>query len=139
MTYLGIGFGLALIFMSWKVTQLWRNANLVAYFMDTFAFLPFGHDVRRGEVRSLGVRVIFLWGILAMFFLGLYDVTMDGVLLALSGVLVIVVMLCLMLEVCVVLFNRPKFIVPPHMRSDLGVIAARRARRRKVRRRSVRE
>ncbi|MEU0114783.1 hypothetical protein ABZ137_13925 [Streptomyces bobili] len=132
MLYLGIGFSLALAFMSWKVVQLWVNPGMVEHFTTSFTVLPFGEDVRRGEVRSLAVTIVGLWAIVPMFFLGLYDAEQEGALLALSAFLVVLLLLCVLLEVCVVLFNRPKFVVPPHMRSDLGVIAERRARRRAV-------
>ncbi|MES5819516.1 hypothetical protein [Streptomyces sp. RG80] len=133
MVFLGIAFSLALTFMSWKVVQLWANPGLVDHFMNSFTILPFGENVRRGEVRSLGLTVVGLWSIMPMFFLGLYDVEQKGILLILSAAFVFLVLLCVLLEVCVVLFNWPKFVVPPHMRSDLGVIAERRAHRRATR------
>ncbi|MES5819517.1 hypothetical protein [Streptomyces sp. RG80] len=124
--------------MSWKARQLWLNADQVSFFMATFTVLPFGEETRRGEVRSVSLTAASLWGIGLLF---LTAWTEEGS--AITGVIFLISMaviaLSLILEACVVLFNWPKFVVPPHMRSDLGVIAANRARRRKVRRRSVRD
>ncbi|MEV0220430.1 hypothetical protein [Streptomyces sp. NPDC050704] len=129
-------FALGSVFMTWKAVQLWRDARQVDFFIATFAFLPFGKETKRGEVRSLGLTAASLWGITALIFLGSTDVELTGVALGLFVVALGTVLLCVMLEVAVVLFNTPRFVVPPHMRSDLGVIAARRARRTKRRERS---
>ncbi len=49
------------------------------------------------------------------------------------GLLVAVLVLCCLLAIAlywsIVLFNRPKFLVPPPMRDDLGALEARRRRR----------
>ncbi|MFI6967148.1 hypothetical protein [Streptomyces sp. NPDC050255] len=115
--------------MTWKVTQLWRDADLVDHFMQTFAFMPFGKEVKRGEVRSLALTVMSLWGVTVLLCLGLLDVDMTGPVTVLFALTVVVILLCILCEVAVVLFNAPKFLVPPHMRADLGVLAARRAER----------
>ncbi|MFF3407495.1 hypothetical protein ACFYW8_15075 [Streptomyces sp. NPDC002742] len=127
--FIGLFFVTGSAFMTWKVTQLWGNADLVEHFMATFSFMPFGTEVKRGEVRSLALTVVSLWGVTVLFFLGLLDVDLSGPLIALFAVALVTVLLCLLCEVSVVLFNAPKFVVPPHMRSDLGVLAAHRAKR----------
>ncbi|WP_330176536.1 hypothetical protein OG875_25380 [Streptomyces sp. NBC_01498] len=116
-------------FMTWRVAQLWRDPGLVGHFVDTFAFLPFGAEVKRGEVRSLALTTASLWGITALFLIGATDVGLDGPVGVGFAVALLVVLLCLLAEVGVVLFNAPKFVVPPHMRADPGLLAARRARR----------
>ncbi|MFH8978620.1 hypothetical protein [Streptomyces sp. NPDC017890] len=65
-------------FMTWKAAQLWRNAHLVDFFLASFAVLPFGQEVRRGEVRSVGVTATSLWAIAPLVFLGLLDAEMTG-------------------------------------------------------------
>jgi hypothetical protein len=127
--------GTALVFMTWKAIRLWRHPEVVDDFSTAFAFLPFGEDVRRGEVRSVLLTVVSLWSAAVLFVGGLTlteeetsglnasDYTAAGA--------VVVILLCILCEVAVILFNRPKFVVPPHMRADLGVIAARRARRKR--------
>ncbi|PZT77889.1 hypothetical protein [Streptomyces sp. AC1-42W] len=129
MFYLGLAFVLGSAFMTWKAVQLWRNADLVPFFMDTFAFLPFGEEARRGEVRSIGLTTASLWGIAVLFFVGLGDGDLSGPALFGSVAALGLVLVCVLCEICVVLFNVPKFVVPPHMRAEPGVIAARRARR----------
>lgn len=60
---------------------------------------------------------------------GLSDSNHGWTTTALAVVAVATIPVCVFLEILVVLFNIPKFVVPPHMRSDPGAIAARRARR----------
>ncbi|MHB9861698.1 hypothetical protein [Streptomyces sp. YIM S03343] len=127
--FIGLFFLVGSAFMTWKVTQLWRNADLVEEFMVTFSFMPFGKEVKRGEIRSLALTVASLWGATILLFMGLLDVDMSGPVTVLFAVALVTLLLCLPCEVSVVLFNAPKFVVPPHMRSDLGVIAARKANR----------
>jgi hypothetical protein len=127
--FIGLFFVAGSAFMTWKVTQLWRDADLVDDFIQTFSFMPFGKEVKRGEVRSLALTVASLWGVTVLLVLGLVDVDMTGPLTALFAIALVTVLLSLLCEISVVLFNAPKFVVPPHMRSDLGVLAARRANR----------
>jgi hypothetical protein len=127
--FIGLFFVGGSVFMTWKVTQLWRDADLVDHFMQTFTFMPFGKEVKRGEVRSLALTVASLWGVTVLLFLGLIDVDMTGPMTALFAIALVTVLLSLLCEVSVVVFNAPKFVVPPHMRSDLGALAARRVNR----------
>lgn len=121
-------------FMTWKVVQLWRNPALVDFFMSAFTFLPFGPEARRGEVRSLALTVVSLWAIGILVIAGLWDGEFNDALAATVLVAVVVIMGCLATEVCVILFNRPKFVVPPHMRSEPGVLTARRTKRTRMKR-----
>lgn len=121
-------FTLGPVIMTWKAIQLWKNANLVDDFMDAFSFLPFGKEVRRGEVRSFGLSVTSVWGVAVLIWLALTDSDSSAPSFVLIAALV-TILVPLLCEVSVVLFNTPKFVVPPHMRSDAGVLAARRARR----------
>lgn len=116
--------------MSWKARQLWRDADQVPFFMGTFTFLPFGEEVKRGEVRSVGLTAASLWGIALLLLVTWIDEgsVMAGVVFLISTCIIV---FSLALEVLVVLFNKPKFVVPPHMRAELGVLANRRARRKK--------
>ncbi|MDQ0585490.1 hypothetical protein [Streptomyces rishiriensis] len=125
--FIGLFFVAGSVFMTWKVTQLWRDADLVDHFMQTFSFMPFGKEVKRGEVRSLALTAASLWGVTVLLLLGLLDVDMTGPLTAVFAFALVTVLLSLLCEISVVLFNAPKFVVPPHMRSDPGVLAARRA------------
>ncbi|MFR9780880.1 hypothetical protein ACL02O_33190 [Micromonospora sp. MS34] len=132
--YLIAFFTLGPAFMTFKAVQLWRNAELVGFFMNTFAFLPFGKDVRRGEVRSLNLTVASLWAADVLLLVGLTGGELSGFRAGAVVAAVLVILACVCGEVCVVLFNAPKFVVPPHMRTDPGVLAARRARRHSARR-----
>ncbi|MFF0291624.1 hypothetical protein [Streptomyces sp. NPDC005262] len=132
--FIGLFWTIGSAFMTWRAVQLWRSADLVDHFTTVFSFLPFGKEVKRGEVRSLGLTAVSLWGVTILFVTGSLDVEMTGSWLALILIAAATVLVCLMCEISVVLFNLPKFVVPPHMRSDLGVLAARRARRANSRR-----
>ncbi|MFI2780823.1 hypothetical protein [Streptomyces sp. ALB3] len=125
-------FVLGACFMTWKAFQLWRDPALVDFFLSVFTFLPFGPDARRGEVRSLAITVVSLWAISFLVVAGLWSDDV-GDSLDLAGLAAVVVIIgCLVAEACVILFNRPKCLVPPHMRSEQGALA----KRRKTRRRS---
>jgi hypothetical protein len=126
-------FVIGTAFLTWKFIQLWKSPELVEWFMTTFTILPFGRGVRRGEIRALGLTATSLWAATVLIFFGLQDGDMSSAVLALGGAALVILLLCVLCEVSVVLFNRPKFVVPPHMRSDLGVVAERRARRRTTR------
>ncbi|WAX76853.1 hypothetical protein [Streptomyces sp. KMM 9044] len=117
-------------FMSWKARQLWRDPHQVSFFMTTFTFLPFGEEVKRGEVRSIGLTAASLWGIMLLLLTAWVDESSmwNGVIFLLSTC---VILLSLTLEMLVILFNQPKFIVPPHMRSELGILANNRTRRKR--------
>jgi hypothetical protein len=123
--------------MTWKAIQLWRKPELADWFMQTFAFLPFGDDVRRGEVRSMALTSTSLWGAALLIWLALLDTDASAPSILFVTALAIL-LLPLICEVSVVLFNKPKWVVPPHMRADLGVIAARRAHRKPGKRRPAR-
>ncbi|WP_405690822.1 hypothetical protein [Streptomyces sp. NBC_00057] len=95
--------------------------------MAAFSFLPFGKEVKRGEVRSIGLTAVSLWGITVLFLVGSLEIEMTGSGVLLIAIAVVTVLTCAACEASVILFNAPKFVVPPHMRSDQGVLAARRA------------
>ena len=116
------------VHMTWKVTKFWRDPALGHGLI--VAVPPFGEEVQRGELRSVGLTVVSLWGITIIMPLGLWNGELSTPLAILGLIAVGVVLCCLACEVSVVLFNRPKFVVPPHMRSDLGVIQARLLHRR---------
>ncbi|GFH37188.1 hypothetical protein [Streptomyces pacificus] len=130
---LGLLFALGSAFMTWQCVRLWKDPSLVGHFMNTFAFMPFGKEVKRGEVRSLALTSGSLWGITVLLFMGLTDVDMSGAWTVVFVIALVTVLGALACEVCVVLFNAPKFVVPPHMRSDLGSIATHRKKRREQR------
>jgi hypothetical protein len=79
-------------------------------------------------VRSVGLTAVSLWAIAAMLSLPMLDpdLTGGGMYVVVGAVLIILA--ALLCEASVVLFNFPKFVVPPHMRADRGVLAARRER-----------
>ncbi|MFE0801363.1 hypothetical protein [Streptomyces sp. NPDC058812] len=116
-------------FMTWKAAQLWRNADLVDVFLASFAVLPFGQEVRRGEVRSAGVTATSLWAIASLVFLGLLDAEMTGGQTAVVLIAVLIVLACMACEISIILFNVPARFVPPHMRSEPGAVVLWRVRR----------
>lgn len=133
MVLLVIVFGFLVVgnaFMTWKAVQLWRDPDLVDFFQGAFTFLPFGPHTRRGEVRSVGLTVVTLWGVVVLLALGTLDAAFSNpVVLVAFAADVLIILGAGLAEVCVILFNAPKFAVPPHMRAEPGVLAARRARK----------
>ncbi|MGW2280379.1 hypothetical protein [Streptomyces sp. NPDC001770] len=113
-------------FMTWKTVQLRRDPDLVGFFEGAFTSLPFGPDARRGMVRSVGITVVTLWGVVVLLLLTGAD---GPVSLWVAGMDVLIILAAALCEVGVILFNVPKFAVPPHMRAEPGVLAARRARK----------
>ncbi|WP_328889558.1 hypothetical protein [Streptomyces sp. NBC_00316] len=127
--FIGLFFVAGSTYMTWKATQLWRHADLVDFFIQTLSFMPFGKEVKRGEIRSLGLTAVSLWGVTTLLLMGLLDVEMTGPTTVLFAITTVIVLLCLLCEISVILFNAPKIVVPPHMRSDPGLLAARKASR----------
>ncbi|MFE0515270.1 hypothetical protein [Streptomyces sp. NPDC058964] len=97
--------------------------------MATFGYLPYGPDVTRGAVRALGLTVVICWDAAALVFVAVLDLPMTGGVLTVLGVVIVTLLLSVPATVSVILFNVPKFVVPPHMRADPGVFGAWRARR----------
>ncbi|WP_328687655.1 hypothetical protein OHA74_55140 [Streptomyces phaeochromogenes] len=97
-------FALGSPFMAWKAVQLWRNPDLVDFFMASFTWMPFGKEVKRGEVRSIGLTAASLWGITLLVWLALFDpdASTSSYILVAAPMAILVPAIC---EVCVVLFN----------------------------------
>ncbi|MGW6589507.1 hypothetical protein [Streptomyces globisporus] len=119
-------FALGAAVMSTKAAQLWNDADRVDEIMRSFTFLPLGPAAKRGEGRSLGLTAASLWGVALLMMLAAVDSDLSGPALVGFGVAVLLVLVSLALEFAVVLFNAPKFVVPPHMRADAGVLNRRR-------------
>ncbi|MCX5395699.1 hypothetical protein [Streptomyces sp. NBC_00102] len=113
------------VFMTWKAFQLWRDPDVADFFEAAFTVLPLGPDARRGVVRSAGITVVTMWGVVLLLLAG----TGGPVFMWIVLVDVLIILVLALCEVCVILFNVPKFAVPPHMRAEPGVFAARRARK----------
>ncbi|MET8055881.1 hypothetical protein ACWECC_16400 [Streptomyces microflavus] len=126
---IGLFFLAGSAFMTWRAAQLWRRPELVDHFVETFAFMPFGIEVKRGEIRSLALTSVSLWGVTVLLTIGLMDAELGGIGAGIVLVVVLVVLVSLLCEAGVILINAPKFAVPPHMRSEPGLLAVRRARR----------
>ncbi|WP_328722891.1 hypothetical protein OHT52_27680 [Streptomyces sp. NBC_00247] len=110
-------------YMTWKAVQLRRDPDVAD---SVVAVLPFGPVVRRGEVRSAGITAAALWGVVVVLLMGPFDGAVASWGVAAGVLIILASALC---EMCVILFNTPKFAVPPHMRAEPGVFAARRARK----------
>lgn len=135
---LAISFGCAMmlprIWRGWLIEKsLWYQGAWRTRGEVMFAWWPWGDTSRRGAIRGFVATVFAGWAfaiaivtgdasaylhkgaaeaarILAFVFLGLFVVG-------------------LIIHFSVMLFNRPKFIVPPPQRNEPGVIAERAARR----------
>ncbi|MFF7364447.1 hypothetical protein [Streptomyces sp. NPDC008125] len=116
-------------FMTWKAVRLWRDPAVADFFEVAFTFLPFGPDARRGMVRSANITVVTLWCVVLLLLTGSDAGADDPVSLWIVVVSVLIILASAVCEACVILFNAPKFAVPPHMRAEPGVFGARRARK----------
>ncbi|GGI12238.1 hypothetical protein GCM10007368_40160 [Isoptericola cucumis] len=124
-------------FYTWQVVALWRNPMKIEFFVASLSPLPLGEAGRRGEVRAAPLTCTTLWAIgsaLVGILISDYFPGLSFLNSTLVGVLTIgAILVPLVLEVLVVLVNRPRFVVPPHMRGDRGVLIDRIHRRRERR------
>ena len=126
-------------FSVWRAVRLWRHPEYFFYVVASQAFVfPFKKDVRRGLVRgwvpfsaafvalTCGMLALIAtnsqqdphspWGIVGIGFVALF-------------------LLGFVLQLSVVWFNRPRWCIPPYLRTERGVWVARRTGNNQVRRR----
>jgi hypothetical protein len=132
MTAIGIAAAVVLAgiagFSGWQAFQLWRDPRYVSRMMLAGSILPFSKDVRRGAVRgalplSVGVALAAA-GLLA------FSVSRPAPGHPTARAIVAVVFFGLMLvafgcHFAIIWFNRPRWLVPPHMRAEGGMAVAR--------------
>jgi hypothetical protein len=90
---------------------------------------PFGNALLRGWIRMTPVAIAGIWIMLAIVAIGIPSTGAEpgSALYALGYLLIPLTLLlfaCFAVMVTIVLFNRPRFLVAPHLRTDPGAISA---------------
>jgi hypothetical protein len=106
---------------TWLAPRIWsgRYRPALAAFE---AWLP--SSIARGTIRALAFNPVFLW-LAAAFMLaaGLRPIPAGGTNEPLPFLLALLAAAALGISGSIVFFNRPKSLVPPHMRSEPGAVA----------------
>jgi hypothetical protein len=131
MSLYGVGLAFALLFLGGiylvVATRVWRGGSaLDGNVPPAWWFL--GDAAWRGNARAYVATVPFLLAMLAGAAIAEWSGSVDaGMALAAvslaAGVLV---------HVAIVLFNRPRALVPPHLRDEPGALAERRLRKQRL-------
>ena len=121
-----IGFGVITVAALFFLPQVWRVEADVPK-PEATKYWPFGEALRAGFLRALPV------GIIAAFILELattaafFEDELTGGAQDVAGQLTIwlgiAFLVCLVLDVSVTRFNRPKFVVPPAARDERGALS----------------
>lgn len=114
--------------MAAVATAAWIRVALAMWRSDRHSDLPaprIGHilggpRLQRGMARGAVVGACLLVSTLLVAIAG--ALTQSSASQAVGTVGVVGVLLCLVLYASVILVARPKWIIPPHMRSDVGLI-----------------
>ncbi len=112
---------------SLQMPKYWRGELVQLYERGSGGWWPFGEALRRGFLRSIHLGVVGgFWVLASLFFLSLRDNVGAGLaqsaLEALGVVSAAMFFVTLILDLLVVLLNRPKFLVPPPYRDDVGAV-----------------
>lgn len=125
--------GFILVVGWWQMPKRWRGDYARSDLNAGKLFLP-GIESRRGLRRSAPLAIVgFSLGYLCAAAVTLIEGAFNPLLQVIWISLLLVTLLALILMIPVFLFNWPKFAVPPLYRADLGIVLARRKRRRQQR------
>jgi hypothetical protein len=122
---LTIVVGMFTVWMAISAVRLWRDPSRADQIMAAYSVLPVSQAVRRGTVRGAWPRAVVLACVTAIVPIG--SVATDAQLqagplrvaaLALVGLLI----LAGLVQLSIILFNRPRWIVPPAMRAEPGIL-----------------
>jgi hypothetical protein len=115
------GFGLV------RMRQIWSGEDLSMQELGTSQWWPLGAALRRGFIRGIAVGVVTCAAlVLCLVFVGIAEHTSGSVSSAansagIAALLVIVVLI--LVNASITLFNRPRFAVPPPLRDEPGALA----------------
>ncbi|MFE3204538.1 hypothetical protein ACWGR4_05915 [Embleya sp. NPDC055664] len=109
-----------------RTSHLWRSARVADDVMLAFRALPLGDPARRGLVRAMALVAIQMWCMSIVIAVSPWFAS-DGESPAafwgyLSLVAFVVALAVAVVELTVILFNRPRNVVAPHMRAERGVL-----------------
>lgn len=124
----------------WRSFRMWRNRDYFERVVARSSFYPFKSDVRRGLERGWVPFSIGLTSFLVALPSGIIanaevaDGNRTSIWLLISIIFLVIFLVGEVLQITVVWFNRPRWCVPPYLRSEAGVWATRRSRKPKSRR-----
>ncbi|ELP66907.1 hypothetical protein STRTUCAR8_06197 [Streptomyces turgidiscabies Car8] len=105
----------------------WREGISYAYRMR---FVPYPEDFRTGIERAFGMLGVFHWvAALLMATVLLTPGSLTAWEAGLLGMLLVALLTSVALTLSIIWFNRPRFLVAPHMRAQRGTVKARGAGR----------
>jgi hypothetical protein len=125
-----LGFGVLIAAAARGLVAFWRGESRV--WEHRPAWWPWGELVFRAWVRmmALGVATLALLDIIFLFSeLGAYEG--DGAEFWLAAIPLFLLLTVWILCTTVAFYNRPRWVVPPHLRDDPGIVQGHVSRRRK--------
>ncbi|MEU1192757.1 hypothetical protein [Streptomyces sp. NPDC005859] len=96
-------------------------------YADRLRFVPYPDDFKTGIERAFGMLGVFHWvTALLMGTVLLTPAALTTWEAGLLGALLMALLTGVALTLSIIWFNRPRFLVPPHMRTQRGTVKARR-------------
>ncbi|WP_406299485.1 hypothetical protein OG948_30225 [Embleya sp. NBC_00888] len=109
-----------------RTTDIWRSARVADDIVLAFRSLPLGDPARRGLVRAMALVAIQMWCVSVVIAVSPWFAAEGESPAAFWGYLSMVAILVLLavavVEATVILFNRPRNVVAPHMRAERGLL-----------------
>ena len=113
------------IYAGVSASRLWRNPARADRVMAAYVVLPISKAVRRGTVRGAWPRTVVLACVTVIVPIGSVATSaqLHSGLLRLAAVALIVLLITAgVVQLSIILVNRPRWIVPPAMRAEPGVL-----------------
>ncbi|MFF7248797.1 hypothetical protein ACFZBU_33375 [Embleya sp. NPDC008237] len=109
-----------------RTSDIWRSARVADDIVSAFRALPLSDPARRGLVRAMALVAIQMWCLSIVIAVSPWFAAEDENPAAfwgyLSMVAIVVLLAVAVIEATVILFNRPRNLVAPHMRAERGVL-----------------
>jgi hypothetical protein len=125
---LAVVVGMLTVYSAASAVRLWSNPDRADRIMAAYAVLPFGPRVRRGTVRGAWPRTAILAAVSGIALVGAAPTHADLVARKPNAVIVVILIALLLvaglLQLSIILVNRPRFLMPPYMRTEPGVLFA---------------
>jgi hypothetical protein len=125
---LAVVVGLLTIYSAVSAVRLWSHPDRADRILAAYAGLPFGPRVRRGTVRGAWPRTAILASVTGIALIGTAPTHADLVARKPNAVIAVILIALLLiaglLQLSIILVNRPRFIVPRYMRAEPGVLFA---------------
>ena len=127
----GVFFLVCTVFLVAKAVIMWRGPKSEAELRTAMAVRRSQPGFEGGKARAIAVQAMITLFIFIMIVSAIAAGAEDGNFSHskwewVFGGSAAAAVLCFPLRLAVILFNRPRFVVPPHLRGELGVMASRR-------------